>query len=318
MKKNLLILIVALICFIFLSGNIFLSYASNYLNVQDSGFTNLPVSVRAVGMGGAFVAIADDYSACYFNPAGLVQLSHSQLGSTYTDLYGWGLLKHSFLAFVEPTPTMGSGGVSWNHLSANLEPEEWSYDLWAYSYAKIIYPKNLTLRNGFSSWGINLKYLRQIAPGEDASGYSIDLGYLNKGRKMSKMSKISWGFNFQDIFSQIDWSTGRKEQIPSNLKFGFAWKASHKFLLAVDLDTSLKDLPKQMHLGGEWRISNNFKLRAGATKIFQKSANLALSIGMGFKLRLREEGIRQVNFNYAFSNNEELGNTHRFSLSFGF
>jgi len=317
MKKKLLILIAVLICLILLSGGIFPSYAS-YLHPTDSGFTNLPVSVRAMGMGGAFVAIADDYSACYFNPAGLVQLSRSQLGSTYSDLYGLGLLEHSFLAFVEPTPTMGSGGVSWNHLSANLEPEKWSYDLWSYSYAKMISSKNLTLRDKLGSWGINLKYLRQIAPGENASGYSIDLGYLNKGRKISNMSNISWGFNLSDIFSQVNWSTGRKEQIPSNLKFGFAWKASPKFLLAVDLDTSFKDLAKQMHLGGEWSISNNFKLRAGATKIFQKSANLALSIGIGLQLRLTEEGIKKVNFNYAFCNNEELGNTHRFSLSLGF
>ena len=165
---------VVFICLIFLNGSIFSSYA-NYLNVLDSGFTNLPISVRAMGMGGAFVSVADDYSACYFNPAGLIQLSNSQLGSTYSDLYGLGLLKHSFLAFVEPTSTMGSGGIVWNHLSANLEPEKWEFDLWAYSYANIFHPKDSTLRDKFSSWGVSLKYLRQFVLGENASGYSVDL-----------------------------------------------------------------------------------------------------------------------------------------------
>ncbi len=311
MKKRLLILMVVFIGLIFLSGSIHSSCA-NYLNVLDSGFTNLPVSVRAMGMGGAFVAVADDYSACYFNPAGLMQLPNSQLGSTYSDLYGLGLLKHSFLVFIEPTPTMGTGGIVWNHLSANLEPEKWEFDLWAYSYANILYPKNSTSRDKFSSWGANVKYIRQFVLGENASGYSVDLGYLNKGEK------LSWGLNLQDIFSQIDWSTGKKEQIPANLKLGLAWRFSPKFLLAVDLDASFRDLFKQMHLGGEWKISSNFKLRAGATKIFQKDADLLLSMGMGFQLKLEGEGLKQANFDYAFSNNQELGNTHRFSLSLEF
>ncbi len=312
MKKKMHILVGVFICFIFMRGSIFPARAS-FQHVQDSGFTNLPISVRAMGMGGAFVAVADDYSACYFNPAGLVQISHRQLGSTYSDLYGLGLLKHSFLAFVEPTPTMGNGGVSWSHLSANLEPEKWEYDLWAYSYARVIYPKkNLTFKNKFVSLGINLKYLKQNAPGEEANGYSADLGYFNKGED------VSWGFNFQDIFSQINWSTGRKEQVPSNLKFGFSWKPTSKLLLAIDVDTSWEDFLKEMHLGGEFEISHGFKLRAGATKIFQKAADLTLSMGMGLQVRLMEEGMRQIDFNYAFSYNNELGGTHQFSLILGF
>lgn len=37
------------------------------------------IGARAIGMGGAFVAVADDASATFWNPAGLVGLSHSQM-----------------------------------------------------------------------------------------------------------------------------------------------------------------------------------------------------------------------------------------------
>ena len=50
-----------------------------YLHITDSGFTTLPSSVRAMGMGEAFVAVADDYSACYFNPAGLIQITRKEV-----------------------------------------------------------------------------------------------------------------------------------------------------------------------------------------------------------------------------------------------
>ncbi len=109
--------------------------ANDYLHITDSGFTSLPTSVRAMGMGQAFVAIADDYGACYFNPAGLLQITQKELGTIYTDLYGLGLLKQSFLSFIEPTTGMGAGGISWSRLSADLEPEKWNYDLYSYSYA---------------------------------------------------------------------------------------------------------------------------------------------------------------------------------------
>ncbi len=46
------------------------------LNGSDLG---MGVGARAIGMGGAFVAIADDPSATFWNPAGLTDLKGSQL-----------------------------------------------------------------------------------------------------------------------------------------------------------------------------------------------------------------------------------------------
>ena len=41
---------------------------------------DLQIGARPLGMGGAFVAIADDINAVYWNPAGLTQLTSAQFG----------------------------------------------------------------------------------------------------------------------------------------------------------------------------------------------------------------------------------------------
>ena len=44
--------------------------------------------IRAAGMGNAYTAVADDYSAIYWNPAGLAQLDYGQIyGSLYHNDY---------------------------------------------------------------------------------------------------------------------------------------------------------------------------------------------------------------------------------------
>lgn len=54
-----------------------------------AGFQNTPVSVKAGSMGGAFVAMADDPSAVFLNPAGLIQLRGPEASLMYgKPLYG--------------------------------------------------------------------------------------------------------------------------------------------------------------------------------------------------------------------------------------
>ncbi len=48
-------------------------------NVYGSGFSFEGIGVKASGMGGAFRAIADDWSAAYYNPAGYYQIKDNQL-----------------------------------------------------------------------------------------------------------------------------------------------------------------------------------------------------------------------------------------------
>ena len=289
------------------------SRAADYLHVTESGFTTLSASTRAMGMGGSFVAVADDYGASTFNPAGLVQLTQKEVGAMYSDLYGLGLLAYNFLFWVVPPTIMGAGGISWAHLSSNLEPERWDYDMFSYSYARFISRRKSSSDPPISSWGLNLKYLKQTSPWGRSSGYSMDLAYF------MRREKASLGINVQDLISVNRWSTERRESIPMNVKIGTAYRFSPRLLAAVDLEVSGTDFLKGARLGGEWWITPSFAVRAGMSSLIQKDSFLTLCSGIGFDFPL--ENLRKkggVKFDYAFAHNGTLGSTHRFSLSLAF
>jgi hypothetical protein len=54
------------------------SHAEVQFDVLNGSDLGMGVGARAIGMGGAFVAIADDPSATFWNPAGLTDLKGSQ------------------------------------------------------------------------------------------------------------------------------------------------------------------------------------------------------------------------------------------------
>jgi len=80
MKRNLLILF-TLLFFINLKAQT-AEEAVNLIDDQDG------IGIKAAALGNAFTAVADDYSAIYWNPAGLAQLKRGELsGALYNSQY---------------------------------------------------------------------------------------------------------------------------------------------------------------------------------------------------------------------------------------
>src|SRR5512143_1234923 len=64
-------------------------------------FMKIPVGARAVGMGGAFSAVADDATAPYWNPAGMVYLPYREAFLQHAEQFG-SLVNHNFGGVVMP------------------------------------------------------------------------------------------------------------------------------------------------------------------------------------------------------------------------
>lgn len=71
-------------------------------------FLKIPVGARAMGMGGAFVALADDPTAVYWNPAGLIFANRRQVYAEHSEQFG-DIANHDFIAFRQALPRSESG-----------------------------------------------------------------------------------------------------------------------------------------------------------------------------------------------------------------
>ena len=69
-------------------------------------FMKIPVGARAVGMGGAFSAVADDATSPYWNPAGMVFLPYREAFLQHAEQFG-SLVSHNFGGYVMPLEAKG-------------------------------------------------------------------------------------------------------------------------------------------------------------------------------------------------------------------
>ena len=100
-------------------------------------FLSHGVGARALGMGSAFVAIADDATATYWNPAGLTKVKKHSFSAMYSDTFStgdgsWlsrGLVSYNFLNYVYQIEDIGSLGVSWIRLGIDDIPRTTFIDI---------------------------------------------------------------------------------------------------------------------------------------------------------------------------------------------
>lgn len=100
-------------------------------------FLSHGVGARAIGMGSAFVAIADDSTATYWNPAGLTNIEKNSFSTMYSDtfrsgdgsFFSKGLVNYNFVNYVHQIEDIGSIGLSWIRLGIDDIPRTTFIDI---------------------------------------------------------------------------------------------------------------------------------------------------------------------------------------------
>jgi len=131
-------------------------------------FLSLGVGARPLGMGGSFVAIADDATAAYWNPAGLGGLDRTEITFMHAGIFG--LDNYDFINYVQPVGA-GAFGLSWIRLgvadipitelpsSGNMSASNRPYisgrmqnteNAFMISYGKHVHMHNVTMYRGKS------------------------------------------------------------------------------------------------------------------------------------------------------------------------
>ena len=146
-------------------------------------FTDKP-GARPIGLGGAYVAIADDINSLFYNPAGLGRLYRTEITGVY-DQQSVGLgvnLNYGYIGAIQPAGDLGIFGASVSQSYSELYREY----IISLSYGTKITKKPLVYAGG-NIKSLSKKYIEnsytQIDPlflnnGYSKTGISFDIGIL--------------------------------------------------------------------------------------------------------------------------------------------
>jgi len=279
------------------------------------------VGTRPLSLGGAFVAVADDGNAIYWNPAGLARMERIQASFNYADLFGLGIDNYhaSFLSrvyFIPPLTDYLTFGVDWSGIHTGDKELEFTSGQFNFSLA-FQPPKRLPALADFS-FGVNAKYLKLTGELDNhleaqASGWGWDFGILYHLSALPYMPKgLNFGLMVHDVGgTKVRHETNRRETIHrQNVRWGLSYRpfeawpggkipVSHP-LIALDFDD-------RVHIGLEFWLANTLALRAGLQKDFNGDEGASLSFGVGFKANVK--GWPEANVDYALTDSPVLPNT---------
>lgn len=270
-------------------------------------FLNIPVGARAIGMGSAFTAVADDPSSVYWNPAGCVTNSDREISLEYNH-YIIGI-KRGFLAYLHPLSTQSSLGVAMNHLSVGemTKTNEFGDEIGTFGSSAIatsLAYSTIMLDKPMVRIGATLKWIYQSVDEYSSHGVALDFGGLYEPGPMG----VTLGFSVQNIGSQIKKFNEVKESLPLNLSFGGAYALSNgQLILSLDLKKP-RDHGLLFTLGSEWIATKNFTFRFGYNSLgsdWKSGSELDILGGLSFGLGLKWKKLR---LDISTSPMVELGN----------
>lgn len=248
-----------------------------------AAFDDIGIGARPLGMGGAFVAVADDTNAAAHNPAGLGYVESAAAGFTHVRLYS-GAVNYNYAGIVLPLKTAGAFGVNWGRLGE--EGGIYSENSVAFSYSKmIIEPLSLganlkMLNTSFDSdniWVADNPYFANTS----ASGFTLDLGVLLKPVPGLSIGLV--GGNL--IPADISISESEEEKVPMDLRAGLAYKLSaiaasaQQPALKEVLNTTIISVEGAMR---EERETSAVKVRAGIEAWF---ADQTVGLRAGYRMK---------------------------------
>jgi len=264
---------------------------------------------RAMGMGGAFVSVADDPSAAYWNPAGLVTLNGIEIGTMYGSLFN-DKTRNTYFSVHYPTSDDIHIAVSVSNLffTELTGPHEDDYS------ASIAIP---LLRDHSLSAGLNVHYLYADlkTDGGTVRGMGADLGFLYR-KFMNHRREFRVGLCITDLSTSVRFKVGNEQPVPRVISPGISFAFNRDTLFAMDFsytDRGNFSSDKRMLLRGgleHWLFDHRVGFRTGY--IGYSTLPGMFSLGTSYR------GNRW-SLDYAFMNHpKQLGNSHRVSAGWKF
>ena len=273
---------------------------------SSAQFLKMGAGARAAAMGDAFVSVADDASATYWNPAGLNQVKVPELSLMQANALVQ--TQYQFLGAVIPV----------HHDAIGLVIQRMDYGTMDTYSADDVNTGNFnagSMAAGLCAsfdihpgitLGLTGKYIGETIASKSANTYAADIGVLLKERLFNR---FNFGFVVQNMGGKLKF-LDQSESLPQIIRTGISTRFFDRHLLA-SFDYSIpNDNAGSIHAGLEFNVNSLFILRGG----YQATPGNSLKVdgiknitaGMGLNIGV-------IGIDYAFVPYGDLGQIHRIS-----
>jgi long-subunit fatty acid transport protein len=313
-------LIVALGALCMLPGVVGAAEIFEKVGTFDGQFLKISVGARAAGMGNAFVAVADDASSVFWNAAGLARIEpdKSELSLNHANwIADMSFDEVGYVFHVKRIP--GAFALSARALSMSPMVETTAYQPdpatgtgrtfdAGMMTAGLSYARSFT--DKFSA-GVTANFVHEGLAEFTQQTYAFDVGTLYDVGVMG----MKIGMTIANIGSQIQF-IDKTARIPAIFRIGSAvsliQRPDQQLLGSLEFSHP-PDNAERLNIGTEYSYKNLFHLRGGYNINYDAEG---LAGGVGFHFPVAVAG--QADLDYAYTDMQDLGGVHRFSLTFEF
>ncbi len=229
-------------------------------------FRHARMGARPKALGSAFVSLADDANAAYWNPAGLTRDSRVSLMLTRSWLYGLSDLSNDYLAADLPSLGGFHFGASWVRLGID--------DIYYEDTLNLAVARELAFLPGLSV-GVTAKMFLLDAPGYEQyndpnfnggdQGFSADLGLLYDSGGAWTLGAVV--YNLHETELQLLESTSDPDPVYTEWAAGGSWLFRDTLLITADLrNREGRTTDVILHGGAEIWFFDALVLRSGLDK----------------------------------------------------
>lgn len=293
--------------------------------ISTAQFLKIGVGGRASAMGDAFVAVANDVSALYWNPAGLSQFSENQIIFSHNE---WVVdVNHDFIGGVYHLDDANTFGVAITSLSMDEMKVTTEYapfgtgEYFGFSDFAMALSYSRKMTEQFS-FGGTVRYIEETLDVLKMRGLMIDLGtyyWTGLGTTRFAVAVTNFGNDLAPDGEVVLIGNRRKSEWqsfspPTMFRIGFAFEPyeneEHRVTTSIQLNHP-NDNSENISLGVEY-VWNKMFFARGGYKFNVEEQNYTFGAGINVPV-----SFANVSVDYAFANFSRLGSAHRFSIILG-
>lgn len=295
-------------------------------------FLKIGVGARGVGLGETFVAIANDASTLYWNPAGLVEFTEHAVFFSHTEYVVD--LQHEFFGGVYHFT--GADALGFSVISLHTPDMEITTEAQPFGTGRYFKYGDLALGLSYArrmtdqfSFGITVRYVEETLDILKMRGMMVDLGtYYRTGLGSSRFAVVvsNFGANVAPSGTATEYDGTKVNSFqsyspPTIFKIGFAMEPyeteNHRLTTSMELNHP-NDNAENLHFGVEYSWKGWLFLRTGLRRtigepLFGRDDTNTGDVTLGLGV-IATTSISKITFDYAYANFNLLGSVHRISL----